>query len=156
MTSAAPVPVPDGTTPPAEAVEAAMKAREAHQISWTRWGGSATHWACKCGMTFGQADGYAASHRHPDEVAAAAVVAALEESGWTPTSQTGCAGCSDLPGREREAAAKALEEAADRWQQGDGFTVMAPKGVGIPAIDYAQRALDWLRARASALREGRD
>lgn len=48
-------------------------------------------------------------------------------------------------------AAQTLRDAADAWQSGEGFTVMSPRGVGIPAIDYAQRTLDWLRARVDRI-----
>lgn len=51
-------------------------------------------------------------------------------------------------------AADALREAADAWQSGEGITVMTARGTGIPAIDYAQRTLDWLRARLDRIEAG--
>ena len=51
-----------------------------------------------------------------------------------------------------ESAREALEAAARDWQDGEGFTLMArpSRPPAVPAIDYAQRTLDWLRARAAS------
>jgi hypothetical protein len=106
----APVPVPDGTTPPAEAVEAALS-RHSH------WGLSSSDQKpiqCICGQLLGST----ADWRHHQ---AAAVLAALR-----------------LPERDRETAAKALDEAADAWSDWD-------------ALDAPE---DWLRDRASAILGG--
>ena len=134
----APAPVPDGTTPPAEAVEAVMEALGCS--------GTATAWADR-------------------EEARRVVVCAAHRDEW---NAQGCpvavsvavavVAALDLPKRDREASAKALEEAAQRWTWGKWSDVMlpAPKPGAIPALDYGQRAGDWLRSCASALREGRE
>lgn len=59
----------------------------------------------------------------------------------------------DMLARARaEGAREALEAAARDWQCGEGFTLMArpSQPPAVPAIDYAQRTLDWLRARAAS------
>ena len=57
-----------------------------------------------------------------------------------------------LPQARAERAREALEAAARDWQDGEGFTLMArpSRPPAVPAIDYAQRTLDWLRARAAS------
>jgi hypothetical protein len=80
---------------------------------------------CRCGFR----GRYGEQSQHRDEAVAAAVVAAVQGP----------------------IKAEGAREAADEWQRGAGLTVMLPRGVGVPAIDYAQRALDWLRARADRI-----
>ena len=102
-------PVPDGTTPPAEAVRAAALAICAHH----------------CGRPHESREVTIIVHRREAEDVAAAVVAALR-----------------LPERDREAAAKALDEA-----------VQDHEATFAPACSTSRM---WLRARASGLREGRE
>ena len=124
----APVPVPDGTTPPAEAVEAADDAAYLHQPSRREVSRGEYAWSCRCGALLGDAS---ALVRHVAFETAAAVVAAL-----------------DLPGRDRETAAKAWDEAAS-WCIGcDHVTAFRWCG-----ICDQWRAV--LRDRASVLRERR-
>ena len=129
----APAPVPDGTTPPAEAVEAVMEALGCS--------GTATAWADReetrrVVVCAAHRDEWIAQGCPVAVSVAAAVVAAL-----------------DLPGRDREASAKALEEAAQRWTWGKWSDVMLPKPTppAVPVIAYANRVGDWLRDRADQI-----
>lgn len=108
----APAPVPDGTTPPAEAVEAAHTAFRDYVL---------------------RDDKDPSVDGGVFRAVAAAVVAALR-----------------LPDRDRETAAKALNEAA--WALDIPNTKPYTREDSIGAAG----APDWLRARASALRERRE
>ena len=83
--------------------------------------------------------------------AVAAIQEALDRLGIELT-MSDCQAAADAAAPHN--AAQALREAASAWQSGEGFTVMTPRGVGIPAIDYAQRALDWLSDRADRMQAG--
>ena len=58
-----------------------------------------------------------------------------------------------LAAHDAEVAARALQEVADAWTQGEWSDVMLPKPTppAVPVIAYANRIGDWLRARADRM-----
>lgn len=85
-----------------------------------------------------------------------AFVAAAVGFELTGESEFGVALSEALDALLAEERARALNEAADKWQVGAWSDVLLPKPVppANPVIDYSNRVLDWLRARAEAEHDG--
>jgi hypothetical protein len=129
----APAPVPDGTTPPAEAVEAAYRIDAEHRpISASVQRDSIT---CACGHETTERLGLAA---HRAELTAAAVVAAL-----------------NLPERDRETAAKAWDRGYTAGHSNAMRRMSDELGAPTSRNPYAEHDPAAL-GRASALRERRE
>lgn len=140
----APTPVTDGTTPPAEAVEAELARHRPSR--WRSFTNDVEILRC-CGQDFGNATRRAT--RGEDERTWAA---------WSAHVTVAVVAALDLPGREREAAAKAqlaiLRGTADGWAKQMDYAERVGGPVYRKGWEDAIRALREGADRASALLEG--